>query len=54
MRRNAPKAQELPVRPDDSRFVITLTENDDLPCPWCSASTSASDPKCPSCSRRFG
>lgn len=37
----------------DTRFVIDLSTVD-LPCPWCQAPTSETDPRCPSCGRRFG
>jgi hypothetical protein len=36
--------------------VMTLVHgrDDDLPCPWCHGPTAESDPRCPSCGRRFG
>lgn len=31
-----------------------LEEMNDLPCPWCSASTREADDHCPSCGQPFG
>lgn len=39
----------------DPRLVVELSSDDrDLPCPWCRASTRESDERCPRCDRRFG
>lgn len=38
----------------DPRLVVDLASPGDLPCPWCSAPTTESDERCPSCGRRFG
>lgn len=39
----------------DPRLVVELASDDrDLPCPWCGASTRESDERCPRCDRRFG
>ena len=39
----------------DPRLIVTTQDAEgDLPCPWCQASTSESDQRCPSCGHRFG
>ncbi len=50
----------LAIRTVGGRSLVSVEQRphpvdvDDLPCPWCHASTSEQDARCPGCGRRFG